>query len=309
MRNRRRLTLVSLGLLAGVAVLLAASIAIRQLIPHEYIGAQRAYLSAVERQLAALDSDTTGKRILLVGSSPVIMGLSAEQIENATHVPTRNLAMDSARAVFSDYAAMVFEHIRPGDVLVIADPNLRKSPQMQLPLSCVRHFEFNCIRKQTGFKPHIVEDFLVLFTDRSFGDEKLTRTPRGDLIFENSPKPFAAKFQGSFPSNGPDNMVKLASDVRQRGGCPIFVLAPLLPRPEEIPLWRNEFAKFWRAIIKAGLHDIVVDDLPLWNDPALFHHDEHPSERGRVIWSRSVIAKLQERGLPDSCGRIGARSN
>jgi hypothetical protein len=309
MRDYQRFALVSLSLLVASVVLLAGSIVVRQHIPDEYIGAQRAYLSAVEAQLVEFDSITAAKRIALIGSSPVIMGLSAEQIEIATGVPTRNLAMDAARGVFQDYAAMVLEHIRPGDVVIIADPNLRRLPQMQLPLGCVRHFGFECIREQSGFRPRIIQDALVLFTDRSFGDETLPRTPRGDFIFSRSQKTVPPKFQGPFPDNGADNMAKLASDVRRRGGCPIFVLTPLLPRSEELPLWQHEFTRLRQEMDEAGLHDIAVDETPLWSDPTLFHHDEHMSERGREIWSRSVIAKLHENGLPGSCRPIDARSD
>jgi hypothetical protein len=309
MRKFKKVAVLSLGLLVGIAVLGAGSIAVRQHIPDEYIGAERAYLSTEEKQLAEFDSITADRRIALIGSSPVILGLSAEQIETATGIPARNLAMDASRAVFADYAAMVVEHIRPGDVVIIADPNLRKSPQMQLPLRCVRHFGFECMREQTGFAPRIVEDALVLFTDRSFGDEPLARTPRGDFIFSDTPKTIPPKFQAPFPKNGVDNMAKLAGDVRRRGGCPIFVLTPLLPRPEQISLWQNEFTALWRKIDDAGLHDIVVEDSPLWSDPTLFHHDEHPSEPGRKIWTGSVIAKLHEKGLPASCGQVDARSN
>src|SRR4051812_8439387 len=149
MRNPKRFMRAALGLLLGGAVLLAGSINVRQHIPDEYIGAERAYLAEVQTRLVEFDS-ISGKRIALVGSSPVIMGLSAEQIEKATGVPTRNLALDASRGGFLDYVAMVSEHIRPGDVVVIADPNVMKSPQIQLPLRCVKDFRFDCMREQTG---------------------------------------------------------------------------------------------------------------------------------------------------------------
>jgi hypothetical protein len=294
-----------------LVVLLAGSIAVRKLIPDEYIGAQRAYVAQFEGLLADFDSLSTGQRIALVGSSPVILGLSSEQIETATGVPTRNLAMNSSRAVFQDYAALVVEHIRPGDVVIIANPNLRKPPQMQLPLTCVKHFGFECIRMQDGFRPRIVEDATVLFTGRSFGDEGYQRTLHGDFIFPNPPQFMVAppKFAGPFPKNSADDMAKIAMDVRRHGGCPIFLLTPLFPEPGEIALWQDEYAKLWREIDEAGLHDIVVEDSPLWNERTDFHHDEHPSEHGREIWSGMVLAKLQKNGLPGSCGRVNALSN
>jgi hypothetical protein len=309
-RRSRKFTLVAFSLLV-VIVLLAGSVVVRKSIPDEYISAQRAYFAQLEGQLADFDSVSAGQRIALVGSSPVMLGLSAEQIESATGVPTRNLAMNSSRAVFQDYAAMVAEHIRPGDVVIIADPNLRKPPQMQLPLSCVKHFGFECIRLQEGFQPHIVQDALVLFTDRSFGDEESHRTPHGDYIFPNPPQfeMFRPKFVGPFPKNSAGDMAKIAMDVRRHGGCPIFVLTPLLPESAEVPLWQNEFTKLRRAMDEAGLHDIVVEDSPIWNEQTLFHHDEHMSERGREVWTGMIIAKLQKNGLPGSCERVNARSD
>jgi hypothetical protein len=310
MRDYRRFTFAALTLLVGSVALLAGSIALRQSIPDEYIGAQRAYLAEHERLLAEFDSLKTSQRIVLIGSSPVIMGLSAQQIETATGIPTRNLAMDASRAVFEDYAATVVAHIRPGDVAIIANPNLRKLPEMQLPLRCVTHFGFECIRKQSGFSPHLMQDALVLFTNRSFGDETLTRTTRGDFAFleQRKFKTISPKFNGSFPKNGVDDIAKLAMQVRRRGGCPIFVLTPLLPRSDEIALWQNEFTGLWREIDNAGLHDIVVEDSPLWSDPTLFHHDEHMSERGRDVWSQKIIAKLHASGLPGRCGQVAVRS-
>jgi hypothetical protein len=300
---------VGTGLLVAV-VLLAGSIVLRQAIPDEYIGAERAYLSFVEKQLADFDTLAAGQRIALVGSSPVILGLSAEQIEKATGVPTRNLALNASRGVFEDYAAMVLEHIRPGDVVIIANPNVRKPPQMRLPLTCVRHFGFECIRWQSGFQPRIVQDATILFTDRSFGEEKTTRTPRGDYIFEEKPvyEHFPPKFAGPFPANSAADMAKLAADVRRRGACPIFALTPLWPEAKEIPLWQKEFDNLWAKIDEAGLRNIVVEDSALWTDRMLFHHDEHMSEPGREIWTGMILAKLQKNGLPASCGRVNARA-
>ena len=309
MRQYKKVAFAALSLLLGSVVLVAGSILFRRFIPDEYIGAERAYLSQVERLLVEFDSIKEGRRIALIGSSPVIMGLSAERIETATGVPTRNLALDASRAVFADYAAMVIGHTRPGDVVVIADPNLRKLPQMQLPLSCIRRLGWECIREQPGFGPHIVEDALLLFTDRSFGEEKQRRTPKGDLVFADAQKPVPPKFLAPFPENGAGNMAKLAREVRARGACPVFVLTPLLPMPEERALWQNEVDKLWRDIDAAGLHDVVMEDSPLWRDPALFHHDEHPSERGREIWSDSLIAMLQRNGLPGGCRELDARAN
>ena len=307
--RKRKMAAIALSLLAGTVVLLAGSIAVRHYIPDEYIGPERAYLTWVEQRLVEFDSIKSDKRIVLIGSSPVMMGLSAEHIETATGVPTRNLALDASRAVFREYASMVIAHVRPGDAVVIVDPNLRKPPQMQLPLSCVRHFGFECMREQNGYGPRIVHDALVLFTDRAFDEEPLERTPKGDLVFTEATKTFPPKFQGPFPKNGADTMAALAREVRGRGACPIFLLTPLLPKPEETPLWQNEYNKLWHEIDEAGLHDVVMEDSPLWRDPALFHHDEHPNRRGREIWSASVVAKLQMNGLPGTCGQLDARSN
>jgi hypothetical protein len=299
---------VALSLLV-VVVLLGTSIAVRKLIPDEYIGAERAYLSQVESLLTDFDSLSQGQRIALVGSSPVILGLSAEQIENATGVPTRNLALNSSRGVFRDYTAMIAQHIRPGDVVIIANPNLRKAPQMELPLTCVRHFGFECIRMQDGFQPHIVQDSLVLFTNQSFGEEATRRTARGDYVFE---EPQFQRFPGKFapfPQNSAQDMAEIAMDVRRHGGCPIFVLTPFLTDSKNLPLWQGEVTKLWRNIDEAGLNDVVVEDSPIWNERTLFHHDDHMSERGREIWTRMILAKLEKSGLPGRCGRIDAQAN
>ena len=309
MYRSKKFRLVALSLLV-VVVLLAGSIVVRQAIPDEYIGAERAYLSWVDKELVDFDSLSSGQRIALVGSSPIIMGLSAEQIEKATGVATRNLALNSSRSVFRDYAEMVLEHIRPGDVVIIANPNIRKPAQMELPLSCVRNFGFECIRMQSGFQPRIVEDATILFTGRSFGDEEMIRTPRGDFVFPVPPvfAPFRAKFAGPFPENSAGDMAKLAADVRRRGGCPIFVLTPLWADSKDIPLWQKEYDKLWGKIDEAGLHNIVVQDSPLWNDGKLFHHDEHMTEQGREIWTGMILAKLKENELPGSCGRVNAQA-
>jgi hypothetical protein len=311
MARYKRFFVVASGLLVIGLVLLAGSIVVRQHIPDDYIGAERAYLTGLNTYLVDFDSIARGQRIALVGSSPILMGLSAEQIETATGVPSRNLSLDSSRSVFDDYVSMVEEHIRPGDVVIIADPNLRRSPQLKLPLRCVTHFEFDCMRPQSGFRPRIVQDALVLFTGRAFGEEPLPQTARGDFIFPKVPQyaPFRARFAGPFPNNGVANIAQLAADIRRHGACPIFLLTPLLPEPEALSLWQNEVDKLWRHIDEAGLHDIVVQDSPLWTDRTLFHHDEHMSERGREVWTRMVVAKLQENGLPGSCRHDVARTN
>ena len=65
MHGYKKSTLVALSLLVGV-VLLAGTIVVRRLIPDEYIGAQRAYFSELEGQLAEFDSLTTGQRIAFI---------------------------------------------------------------------------------------------------------------------------------------------------------------------------------------------------------------------------------------------------
>jgi hypothetical protein len=306
MRDLKRFTKVGLGLLAAGAVLLAGSVVLRRNIPDDYIGAQRYYLTELEELLAEFDTLATGRRIVLIGSSPVLIGLSAEQIETATGVPTRNLAMNASRAVFADYATMVFDHMRPGDVAIIVNPNLSRAPRLEIELRCVRDFTFDCFREQPGRLPRIVNDMLVLFTDRAFAYEVVPRTERGDTIFPEEPtlQTRPARFAGPFPENGAEDLAELAAEVRRRGGCPIIVLTPLLPAPEERALWQTEFDKLWGRIDQAGLTNIVVEDSPLWGDLALFHHHEHPSEPGRERWTESVIAKMQENGLPGGCGGV-----
>jgi len=159
--------------------------------------------------------------------------------------------------------------------------------------------------------PRIIQDALVLFTDRPFGYEADPRTPRGDWIFLEEPESETVppKFSGPFPKNSAADLAELAMDVRRRGGCPIFVLTPILPEPEEIALWQNEYTRLWREIDEAGLHDVMVENSPLWSDSTLFHHHEHMSERGREVWSRSIISKLRQNGLPASCRRVDVGSN
>ena len=305
MSGYKKITRAGVALILVGALLFAFGLVLRRTIPDTYIGAQRAYLTELERQLAEFDTIASGRRIALIGSSPVILGLSAKQIESATGIPTRNLAMNASRGVFKEYAAMVFEHLRPGDIAVIVNPNVTRLPLLEMPLSCVWQFGLKCIRDQGGRRPRFIEDAMVLFTDRAFGYETSPRSSRGDFIFpEDSPlQSIPRAFTGPFPKNTASDLAELAEVARRDGLCPIIALTPLLPQPEEHALWQSEFDELYQELGRAGLRDIVVQGAQLWSDPSLFHHHEHPSERGREIWSQSVIAKLQEGTLPEGCAR------
>src|SRR6202012_5061160 len=67
------------------------------------------------------DADTP--RILLLGSSPAVLGLSAEKIAAATKLPTFNLAAPTSVEFFPDYMEMMMPFVRPDDVVVLSDPN------------------------------------------------------------------------------------------------------------------------------------------------------------------------------------------
>jgi len=159
---------------------------------------------------------------------------------------------------------------------------------------------------QSGYRPRIVEDALVLFTGHSFGSEPLNRTPRGDFVFSESAKTKTVppKFSGPFPKNDARDIAELAMEVRRHGGVSDLRVHAAPARTEEVVSGRTQFANLRAQIDAAGLHDSNGRGFALVERCQPFpSRRAHDRAWGGRSGRQSIIAKIAHSGLPGSCAQ------
>src|SRR5260221_3071616 len=104
----KRLALVALGLWIASSLIAALVVA---------SGDTRR--AALDSKLDDLDTVKAERRIVLVGSSNVGLGLSAGRLTELSGIPARNAALIAARSGLNEYFRIVMERVHANDVVVV----------------------------------------------------------------------------------------------------------------------------------------------------------------------------------------------
>ena len=78
-------------------------------------------------QLQYINSITKNNSISIMGSSGVLLGLSAKDINKKTGILTINLASMGQGAEFNKYIEFIYKYNNPGGIAIIGDRNYRKT--------------------------------------------------------------------------------------------------------------------------------------------------------------------------------------
>lgn len=226
-------------------------------------------------------------RILLVGSSPVVFGLSAKDLQAATGCRAVNLAALSVAHVLNDHLENVLDLARPGDVVVLSD---RLWTQLNAePPPCEGSVKLRCLRQWFRLVPNLNEAIARL------RGHSVRRDANGDLLdFPDLPP------DPSRPLDGPvDNLAfrldRISSQVqiiRSRGALPLLAPTPALVRPEARSLVERDLSRL------ATLVDARVGP-GVWLTPVVNTDarsttldGQHASAAGRRQWTAQVAAAL-----------------
>jgi len=281
----KRIALVSLVLWLGSTLGVAYILALED--------TQRADLDAL---LADLDTVKGEPRIVLVGSSQVVLGLSADRMTRATGIPARNAGVYAGRGGFREYFRLVMARIRPKDVVIVSPPIGAGIEIGSRHFGCSHPSGLDCVLSNWKAAPRIVE-----FSQRSAVVPTLQfeRDPKGDAVFSGRAAiPIPEK--GRKPTFSADSVKVVREQVdmiRARGACPVIAFPPHLAREDTLADWEGEFTRAKNALHDAGLGDVVVETMLIQTDPHIFLHDvHHMNPEGREIWTKLVLDDLAKHG-------------
>lgn len=247
----------------------------------------RFWLSPGEQWLSKLNDSTAKCRIILIGSSPVVFGLSAADLQAATGCTTVNLALISIGNQLNTYLKRILQHVRAGDVVVLSDRlwTINNSE----PSACADENEWLCFFSSIRFTPYSAEDFEVVFSER------FPRNERGDLV--NFPPLTTPPVRVSAePLNDPSyrlrRIKRQAALINAHGAHALFAATPILVTDAARPAVEAEFLALGRQI-RATIGDGVWIGPALETDPALFSLEgQHPSDAGRHRWTNQIKEAL-----------------
>jgi hypothetical protein len=296
MRASKRITLLAIGLWL-------VSCVIGSVFPWEVIDGARNGMDTAHNVLLAADRAEGTGRILLLGSSPVVLGISAKEIERRTGMPTFNIGVSDAAEFFDDYMSRVLPYIRKGDVVIVSDPRWLDPTRQKLSPGCTEQIAGNCLGWRFAALPHLsLAGRFVMNLHQPIGIVPADRDARGDNTAMDPGR--LHKPVRTMPP--PDRIAAL--DVRQMAGivdelhrhdaCPLLALGPVFVSESEQAAWDSQVSSLQSAVFKSGYGRFLLSDDVLRTDRADFLDSyEHPSALGRSDWTNRIIARLMDRSM------------
>jgi hypothetical protein len=283
MRGYKRLAIVAVVIWLA-AVLLRAGIASSFELRMQLDDSQRA-----QTLLAA----TGGRcRVLVIGSSPAIYGLSAAALSVGTQCSAANLALIDVSARVDDYLDRLLESVGPGDIVVFTDRRWTQNVDVQD--ACAPVWKGGCLMTGLKFAPYLLERL------RLFMPDGVPRDASGDLVVH---PPMTARLAviGPLRIDRLDERVAIidrqARAIRARGACPILASTPMLVT---VSAQRPLAAAYAKLETQVSMQIYRANWLPpaIETSPVLFSLEgQHLSAKGRERWSEVVGRAIQENCL------------
>lgn len=248
--------------------------------------------------LAAADRSANANRIMLVGSSPVHLGLSAQRIEKETGIPTFNLGTDGAGTYFSDYLGHVIPHVRNGDIVVVSNPSWLFPSGSHLDPGCTSTLTLRCASFRPRLFPHLLDVLMVSFnwTAPSFKSEA-GRDHWGDAadVSLDAHAAIPNRLKPSDPIVAVDlsDMANIIHELHRKEACALLSIGPVLVDEEDLATWNRELSSLQSAAAKRGLDRAILNDQVLSTNRTDFLDTfEHPSARLGAVWTQHIADRL-----------------
>lgn len=226
-------------------------------------------------------------RVFLVGSSPVVFGLSAGTLSRSTGCSVVNASHTNIGTQVDQYLALTLKHVRPGDYVVLTDRRWTDLPLK--PNTCADAPGWRCFLSSVRPVPYAMGDYKALTGSAYPRDE------RGDLI--RFPPP-ASRFAAlpAAPLNDVEyrlqRMSRQVAMIRQRGAHALLAAAPLLVEQAAQPAVQHEFLRF-DQLVRSRIGPATWVPPLVETEVGLFVLDgQHASQRGRIAWTAQVEAAL-----------------
>lgn len=243
--------------------------------------------SLFQQQLVEMDVITDEKRILIYGSSGLLLGISAQSLQSITGRSSRNFSTTGFGGQFESAIALMGLHIKKGDILVIGDRQFRnpqpKSLQWYESLRSIKHLiplipELSSYLRPVAISPRTSYGDLLHYPPAYFGLTKYNPNPSYDI-------------------SNIETMRMQIKLVRQTGGCPVLVLVPLLVKQSERSSFETATTQLLSLADSAGLSAHVLKVSSIETDDSLFVDQEHLSAKGRARWTAAIGREMLERNV------------
>lgn len=257
---------------------------------HAYVAssaAPRFWAGPVRQLLQTFDGTSAPCRIVMVGSSPVVFGLSAAQMQAATGCAAVNLGLIDIGQQVERYLVDLLPLVRPGDYVVLSDRSwVDQSADENL---CTDKPQWACFLVSLRPVPNLAQDF------RNIGGGSRRRTMQGDLV-DYAVTGIQLQRSGIAAADDIDarvgRMARQAALIQARGAFPVMAPTPMLANSATRPIFARQLA-FLSERMRASIGIGIWLDPPLETDASLFSPEgRHSSETGRARWTHQVASEL-----------------
>lgn len=237
-------------------------------------------------QLLHLERDYSSKnKILVYGSSGLLMGISSELIEKNIGINSFNLSSSGLGGQIEMAIKSIAPKSYPADVILIGDRDYR-NPTSENTI-------FKKISNSIKIIPNLRPSFFPVASNRSL---------RGDLeIYPESF--FIAKSHNPLPIYNEKLIIKKMQTqiklAKQLDLCPVLIFVPILVNPNEKAQFELATKNLISHAESEGLSQNILNLLSVETDKNLFSDQFHLSKNGREKWTKAVTNELLERNL---CG-------
>ena len=251
--------------------------------------------SATDQRLQALDKTAGRCRIFLVGSSVVLMGLSATELEAATGCAAVNAALLNISGQINEYLERILVHARPGDFVVLSDRSWT-----DMPLDKKKYAErprWVSYLTSVSLAPHAMADLRIV------SNSDLRRSTRGDnLEFTALPGTPMLRFAAALDEL-PFRLVRISHQVqiiRASGARPILAATPILVAGSAKQVLEAQFALLNERVLATVGDDVWIGPIVETNLVYFAMEGQHSSEAGRRRWTKQIESVILARGKTPS---------
>lgn len=222
-------------------------------------------------------------RVFLIGSSPVVFGLSAAALQSKTGCAAFNVGLTAIGDVLNPYLASVLENLREGDLVVLSDR--RWTQTGAAGSTCSEMALWRCMVGSMNAIPYLADDV------RIWRGKNRRRSHCGDLdefpMLANEAHVVSATTLTLMEQRVEMAAVQVAM-IRARGGRPVLAAAPLYVTEGARLALEPQFRKL-DAMMEAVLGPNVWLGPALQTEARLFSLDgQHASAAGRMMWTGLV---------------------
>lgn len=238
------------------------------------------------RQIFDLDNYSKERRLLVYGSSGMLLGFSASSFKKITGHEAVNLSTSGLGGQVEKAILLINERAKSDDIVMIGDRLYRHN---NAPLD--KGIEF--LEKPTRwFK--LVPNLVIYFFPFKF-----LRTEVGDLAEYPVTRFGVGKYDidPEYNSANIDIMRRQAAEIMRAGRCPVFVLIPLLVRNSDLTKFNDATSKLFELADAAGLSGNLVHVPAIETDRSLFTDQWHMSAIGRDKWTNAIAQEMIERNI------------